>query len=90
MIEDEALDKLSIAGQSVHHMHDFDHMEVNRLIVDFDDIHCLNYDVYELICQVWVQFGTQSSTCYACQQRLFHCVSGDFESLQKLKSFLTG
>ena len=88
VVHDESLDQLGVSGQLVHHMHDFDHVQVNRLICDSDDVDCLDHDVHELVCQIRLQFRAQRRPSHADQQRFLNRVPCHFEALQKLQGLL--
>ena len=49
MVEDQPLDQLSVAGQPVDHVHDLDHVQVDGLIGDPDDINCVHHDIHQLV-----------------------------------------
>lgn len=90
VIKHQPLDELSVTGESMDHMHDFNHMEIDRLISNFDDIDSLNNDIDQLVGKIRVQFGTKSSSGNADKDRLFDSFLADLEALQKLKRFLPG
>jgi hypothetical protein len=85
MVKDKTFHKLCITSQSMHHMHYFDHMQIDRLLRDFYYPNCIYNNVHELISQVRMKFGAESSPGNANQQRLLDIVFGNFETLQKLK-----
>lgn len=90
VVQHQPLDELSVTGESMNHMHDFNHMEVDRLISDFDDIDSLNDDIDQLIGKIGMQLGTKSGSGNADKDRLFDSFLADLEALQKLKRFLPG
>lgn len=90
VIQHQSLDKLSVTGQSMDHMHDFNHMKVDRLISNFDDIDGLNDDIDQLIGKIRVQLGTKSGSGNTDKDRLFDSFLADLEALQEFKRFLSG
>ena len=90
VVEHEPPDQLGVAGQSVHHVHDLYHVEVDRLVVNADDVYGLDHDVYQLVSQVGMQLSAQSSPGYTRQQRLLDLLSGRLEGLQELQGLLAG
>lgn len=41
MIKNQPFNKLSVAGKSMHHMHDFYHVQVNWFLRQLDDAYCI-------------------------------------------------
>ena len=49
VVEHQSLDQLGITGQTVNHMHDLHHVQVNGLVSNPDDVDSVNHDVDQLV-----------------------------------------
>lgn len=90
VIQHQSLHELRITRQPMNHMHDFNHMEVDRFISDFDNIDSLNDDIDQLIGKVRVKFGTECGSGNTDEDRFFYGFFADLEGLQKFERFLPG
>lgn len=49
MIKNESSDELSLSAKFVLHVHDFHHKQVNRLILDLDDLNGINNERHHVV-----------------------------------------
>lgn len=66
MVQHKASNKLGITGQPMDHMHDLNHMKIDRLIFNFNNFNSLDDNIDELVCQIGVQFCAEGGPCDAC------------------------
>lgn len=90
MVKDETLDKFGVRGEFMDHMHDFNHVEVDRFIGDLDDVDGIDDDVDKLVGELWMELATERSSCDTDQKWFLYSLLLDFELVQKFKGFLSG
>ena len=71
------------------HMHDFNHVQIDWLICDLDNVDGINNNIDELVGQVWVKFAAEWGSGDANQKWFLYSLFLNFELLQKSKGFLS-
>lgn len=66
MVQNQSLDQFGITGQSMNHMHNLDHMEIDGSVLDFHNIYSLHNNIDKLVGQIWVQFCVQCCSGHTC------------------------
>lgn len=85
MIQDQSSNQLSITGESVNHVHDLNHVQVDGLILNSDNLDGLYDDVYKLVCKVGMEFSAKCSSGNAGEQRFVDFLLADLELLQEVE-----
>lgn len=74
----------------MNHMHDFNHMQVNWLISDFDNVNGINNNINKLVSKVWMEFAAQWGSCDTDKEWFLYNFFLYLELFQEPKSFLSG
>lgn len=90
MIKDETLNKLSVWGKFMNHVHDFYHVQVDWLISNFDNVNSVNNNVNKLIGQVGMELAAQRGSCDTDEKWFLYGLFLDLELIQEFQSFLSG
>lgn len=81
MVEHQTLYELSVSRELVNHVHNFNHVKIDRLIRNSDNVDCINNDVHQLIGQVRMQLAAEGSSGSTDENRLLYSFFRNFESV---------
>ena len=90
MIKDQTFNKFGIWGKFMDHVHDFDHVQIDGFVWDFDDIDSINDDVNKLVGEVWMKFTAEWGSGNTYEKWFLYGLFLDFELFQKLEWFFSG
>lgn len=71
-------------------MHDFDHVEVDGFVGDFNDVDGIDNDVNKLVGELWMELATEGSSCNTDQEWFLYGLLLNSELIQKFQGFLSG
>lgn len=81
MIKDESSDELSFSAEFMLHVHDFDHEQVNRLILNLDDLNGINNKRNHVVGHLGMKLSCQSCSSDIHQNCLIGFLVMDFEGI---------
>mmetsp|Transcript_903 Transcript_903/g.569 ORF Transcript_903/g.569 Transcript_903/m.569 type:complete len:422 (-) Transcript_903:70-1335(-) len=88
VIENETSDECRLGAHLVLHVHDFDHMEINWLVLTLDSLDGINDDFGQRIGKVGVDLGVQGGSSNIDEEvTLDITLNGLLEFFKELKSF---